>query len=332
MPPKPFCWRRASVCCGVALEPEVVHPFHRGVRFQPPRHRQRVGAVGLHAQAQRLETLEEDPGIEWTHARTRGAHDLVGLVADRVVVGDDGAADAATLPVQVLGGGMDHHVGPEGERALQGRGAHDVVDRELRAALVRQRGDLLDVHRPAEWIRRTLEDQKAGFGANGIVPLIEVDEIHVGRVHPEAREDVVEERDGGSEHVARDHHMVARLQDGEPQSQDCPHARCRRHATGAAFQRSEALLESSHAGIGESRVDIAGLGLGEARRRFFGAPEREARRQEDRIVVLAFGAATLAFPHRKGVETGVAAALVVPLHSASTGKSSRLPHSAQEPG
>ena len=94
----------------------------------------------------------------------------------------------------------------------------------------------------------------------------------------------------------------------------------------------EALLESAHGGVGESRVDVAGLGLGEAGRRLFGAAEREARGEEDRIVVLAFRAAVLALAHRQGVEAGVAAALVVPFHGASTGRSSRFPHSDHDPG
>src|SRR5581483_8872502 len=66
---------------------------------EPLGERLRLLAVRLHAQLQRLQSLEEHPRIERAHARARGAQEAEDLLADALGVADDRPADAAALPV-----------------------------------------------------------------------------------------------------------------------------------------------------------------------------------------------------------------------------------------
>ena len=52
---------------------------------------------------------------------------------DEFLRSEDDAAEAAALPVDMLGRGVDDDVGAERQRALQHRGGEDVVDDQLRA-------------------------------------------------------------------------------------------------------------------------------------------------------------------------------------------------------
>src|SRR5579875_2495502 len=53
----------------VTLQSRIADPTDSGMRLQELRHAQRVLAMPLHAQRQRLQTLQEQPGVEGRGSR-----------------------------------------------------------------------------------------------------------------------------------------------------------------------------------------------------------------------------------------------------------------------
>ena len=95
-----------------------------------PGNRRSAGILGLlaHAQRQRLEALEQGPGVERRQARAGMAEIVVQVLVDPFLVGQDDAAKAAALAVNMLGGGIDDDMRAELERLLLQRRGKDIVD------------------------------------------------------------------------------------------------------------------------------------------------------------------------------------------------------------
>ena len=213
--------------------------------------------------------------------------------ADQLLVADDRAADAAPLPVEILGRRMDHEVGAELERLLQRRRAEAVVDREQHAALVRDVGERADIGDRGQRIRRRLEERDARVGAHRRAPGFVVVGPHIRNLDAELHHVAIEQRDRGAEHAVRTDDVIAGLQQRHARREDRRHAGAGADARRAAFHRRQALLEAAHGRIREARIDVALLGLREPRGRLGGIAKHVARGGEDRFRVLAFVRAQL---------------------------------------
>ena len=95
--------------------------------------------MALDAQIQGLQAADVQPGVE------RGGHCAGGvlqegdLLAGLLVVDDHGTADHVGVAADVLGGGVDDHVGAVCERMLQYRGCEGVVHHHFGAMRVSDR-------------------------------------------------------------------------------------------------------------------------------------------------------------------------------------------------
>ena len=163
---------------GVGRQPGVVDPGDLRMLLQKLGHRQRVLAVALHPQVQRLEPLQEQKGVEGAHGRPQVAQQLHAHLEDegdvpqprkvperlpelhpvvgRVGLGelgelpvppvelprvDDDAADGRPVAADELRGRVDHRCPRRGRRAAQDGGGHRVVHHQRDARVV---GDLRD--------------------------------------------------------------------------------------------------------------------------------------------------------------------------------------------
>ena len=111
-----------------------------GCAARNSRQRQAVGVVLRHAQRQRLGAAQHQPRVERAEDRARGVLDEPQPLDVVVARGDDDAADAVAVAVQVLRRAVDDEVGAELERPLQVRARERVVDDEPGAVPVRQVG------------------------------------------------------------------------------------------------------------------------------------------------------------------------------------------------
>ena len=241
---------RRHLVAGMIGQPRIVDPRDPGVVRQHRRHLRAVVAVPVHPDGQGLDSAQGQPGVE----RAAGRADSVlqeGQPVGQVGVGDDErAADHVGVAAQVLGGRVDHGVGPEGERLLQvGRGER-VVHREQGAGRVRDLRERADVGDRQQRVGRRLDpDQpRAVRGHRG------PDRVGVGDRHrvvgdSPARHHLVEQPERAAVRVVRDQHVVAWLADRADQAVLGGHPRRERQRPDAAFERGQALLERPLVGL-----------------------------------------------------------------------------------
>ena len=226
--------------------------------------RRRLG-LRAHAHAQRLQPLQQYPGIERRHRRPGLAHEIVDVLGDEFLRRQDDAAEAAALAVDVLCRGIHHDVGAERERALPDRGCEYIVDDQPRAALVRDLGDGGDVEHVERRIGRAFQEAAFGVRPHRLLPLVEVEAIDQRGLDAVTRQQVFHHVAAGAEQRLCRHHMVAGLQRRQHGG------RHRGHAGGGgapgfrAFELDHAPLEHRHGGIGEARIEKARILALEAR-------------------------------------------------------------------
>ena len=181
------------------------------------------------------------------------------VVGDEFLRAEDDAAEAAALAVDVLGGGIDHAVGAELERALPQRRREHVVDDQRRAGGVRDLGDLGDVEHFEIGIGRRLEEAGLGVRPHRRAPGVEVEAVDDRRGHAVARQVVLHHVEAGAEDRLRRHDMVAGLDLAHHRERDRGHAGRDRARGFRALEFGDALLEHVHGRIGEARILVAGV-------------------------------------------------------------------------
>ncbi len=102
----------------MAGESWIVDPLNLRMRLQPFGQELSILAVGTHAQAQRLQAFEENPGVERAHARPGGAQETEHFLAYPFGISNHGSADTAALSVEILGRRVDHQIGTQRQRTL----------------------------------------------------------------------------------------------------------------------------------------------------------------------------------------------------------------------
>src|SRR5690606_6849346 len=83
---------------------------------------------------------------------------------------DQDAGEGRAVPAEVLGGGGDHHVSTQLQRADEGGGRHGVVDDERDLVAVRDLGDGRDVQDVVERVRDRLAVEELRVGTHGRLP------------------------------------------------------------------------------------------------------------------------------------------------------------------
>ncbi len=220
--------------------------------------RRRVG-LPLHPDRERLQSLEQHPGVE---RRDRGpglAQQHMDVLLDEVLGGQDDAAETAALAVDMLGRRIDHAVGAELERPLPERGRKHVVDDQRGARRMRDLGDLRDVDHFQRGIGRAFEEEGLGVRPHRIAPLLEVGAFHQRRGDAVARQVVLDHVAAGAEQGLGGHDMVAGAQLPHQGGGDGRHAGCGRARGLRAFERAHARLEHRHRRVREARILVAGL-------------------------------------------------------------------------
>ena len=229
----------------------------------------------LDAQRQRLQPLEQHPGVERAERRAGLAQESVQIVGDEFLVGEDDAAEAAALAVDVLGRRIDDDVGAELERLLEERRGEDVVDDQPRPGLwaisataamsITSSVGLVGLSRK----NALVFGRTAFFHCLRSLPSTSVERDAV------ARQQVLDDVAAGAEQRLGRDDMVAGLEPGEEDGGDRGHAAGRRARGLGAFEQAHALLEHGDGRVGVARIDEARLLALEAR---LGLPRRCHRR------------------------------------------------------
>ena len=113
------------------------------------------------------------------------------------------------MAAQVLGGGVDHHVGPQRQRLLQVRRRERVVHHEQRADLVRRLGQRADVGDAEQRVGGRLDPDHGGLpGGEPLAHGRHVRDRGHAVVQPPAGEHPGEQPVRAAVGVVRDEHVI----------------------------------------------------------------------------------------------------------------------------
>ena len=232
----------------------VVSPFHTGVGLQEVRHGAGVHDVAVHADGERLDPAEQEEGVERTEDAAVGVPAAQDLLAQVRVPGRDDAGQGVAVPAEVLGGAVQHHVGPVVHRPEEIGGQEGIVDYDLRAGrvgLADHRGRVDDVQRG---IGQGLEVHHVGGLLEGRVHLLRVPHVdHLG-IETQPGQFLGHEMPGPGVGGVVAHDPGSRADKRHHGLGDRGHAAGGGDAAAAAFEGAHLLLESREGGVASPQV------------------------------------------------------------------------------
>ena len=156
-----------QLVAGVRGQARVQHGLHLGALQQPFGHGLGVVAVPVHPDAQGLEPAGGEEGVHRAGHGADGELHEADLLGQFGVLDHDRAAHHVGVAADVLGGGVHHDVGTQGERGLQVGRREGVVHHQEGAGVVRHLGEGLDVGDLHHRVGRRLHPHEAGLAAVG---------------------------------------------------------------------------------------------------------------------------------------------------------------------
>ena len=111
-------------------------------------------------------------------------------LADIVLRAANHAAQAAPAAVDMLGGGIDDHIGAKFDRLGEGRRGKDIVDDHGRADAMGNVADRFHVDNFKCRVRHRFEKHRLGALAHRGAPLIQIGAVHQRDIDPETAEDL----------------------------------------------------------------------------------------------------------------------------------------------
>ncbi|CCC96685.1 protein of unknown function [Azospirillum baldaniorum] len=281
-----------EVVLRVAGQTRIEHPLHLRVAFQELRHRQGRRALRRHTQLQRLQPLQQQPGVEGRNGRAGVAQ--VGVDHVRpvlLVVGQDDAAQTAALAIDVLGRRIDDDVGAHLERALQHRRGEGVVDHHLGPGLVGESADRAQVDDLKPRVAGRLQEDDLGRLGQRLFPLGQVGAVDEDRLDPEAGRQLLDHPIAGDEQRARRHDAVAGAQVRPQGAVHRGHAAGRGVGPGRPLILAQPVLEHRRGRVAEAGIDVAGAVVDEGALRLLRRAVDEAGGLVERLAGLVEGRA-----------------------------------------
>ena len=208
--------------------------------------------MALHADVQGLEAAGDQEGVKGTHDRaghvlqTEGAH-----LIDEVRLADHKARDHVAVAVDVLGGGVDDHVGPELQRLLQVGGGEGVVHDHADGGVVGvgDLRDLRDIHDLQRRVAGGLEIDDLRLRGQRRLDGLEIGEVGERHLDAELAHAVLKQREGAAVERVGGEDLVA-AHDACPQrGGDGAHAGGRAERGLAALEGRDLLLNGVDGGV-----------------------------------------------------------------------------------
>ena len=232
---------------------------------------------------QGFQPLQQHPGIERRHGRPRLPQQHMDVLLNELFRGEDDPAQAAPLPVDMLGRRIDDAVGAERERALPQRRCKHIVDDEPGARLVRNLRHRRDVDHLKGRIGRAFEEKNLGVRPHGAPPGVEVEPVDEGRFDSEPGKKVLHHPSACAEQGLGGDDMIARPHLAHQRRGDRGHAGCGCARGLRALERGHAALEHGNGRIGKSRIEKAGGRARKALLAFLRAVIKKALGEKERL-------------------------------------------------
>ena len=299
---------------GVLRQARVVHLGDMAVADQELNNLLGVLDMAINAQRQGLGALEQDPGVERADAGalvTQQDSADIGCEGGRTsslgkrdtMVGGVGLGDlgvlAACLPIEVtavddhtaqrgavatdeLGRGVDNDVGAVLQRTEQVRSAEGVVDDNRQTVLLGDLRDGIDVGDVGVGVAERLEVDDRGVVLDGTLDLVQVMGIDKRGLDAKLGERVLQQVVGTTVDGLLGHHMVTGLGECLQGVGDSGSTGSNGEAGHAALERGDTVLKDALGGVGQTTVDVTGVGKAKAVGGVLGVAEHVARGLIDR--------------------------------------------------
>ncbi len=194
----------------MAFQPGVEGSFYLASRAsQNLRNGLCIAGMLADPKIKRFQTLQHDPGVERAERRAGLAQEIGKVICDEGLVCQNNPAKTATLPVNMLGCGVNHHIRPEFDRALQDGRCKHIVHDKTRPRLVGDISDGLQVQHLKRWVGRCFKEEDACVGPHGSLPLSKVGPLDQGGRDTKAGQKIFHNIAAGAEQRFGGNNMVA---------------------------------------------------------------------------------------------------------------------------
>lgn len=182
-----------------------------------------------------------------------------GLPVELAAVHDD-AAQRGAVAADELGSGVDDDVSAMLDGTDQVRGAEGVINDQRQAMLVSDGCDGINIRNITVGVAQSLEVDSLGVGLDRVLDLFQIVSVHEGGGDAELGQSMLQQVVAAAVDGLLSHDVVAGLSqclDGVGDGSCTGSSSQRSHA---AFQSGNALLEHILGGVGQTAIDVAGVG------------------------------------------------------------------------
>ena len=249
------------------LQAGIVYLIHGGVLVEELGNGLGIGAMALHTDLQRLEAAQDQEGGEGIHDRAghnlQAEHPDVHAEFRRT---HHKARDHVAVAVEVLGGGVNHHVGAQRQRGLQRGGGKGVVTHHLDVGVIGM-GDLRhsgDIGNLQVGVGRGFQIHGAGVLLQGGLHGVQVGGVHEADLYAIAGHAVIQQREGAAVQRTVGHNVLAGAGNRPQGRGNGAHTGSGCHAGLAALQRRHFILQNGDGGVAQAGIDVTGFLSGKA--------------------------------------------------------------------
>ena len=238
---------------GVGGQAGIPYPSHLRVVVEHGGEAVRILAVALHAEVQGLRAPKREEAVHGAGCGPCALDLEPQLLGPLVRVGAHRSQDEVGVAAEILRGGVEDHVRPEGQGLLEVGGGERVVHHNIRVVGVAQVTEGFDVDDPHERIGGGLHPEELRVLRERRFHPAQIAQVHERRVDVEWLKDLPHEPVRAAVEVVGGHHVVAGPQALHDRV-DAGHPRAERDAVLGPFEAGEIPFESGPRGIGDARV------------------------------------------------------------------------------
>ena len=212
-----------------------------------------VGVVLAHADGERLDAAQDEPGLERREDATGALLHEAKLLGEVGARRDEDSAKAVGMAVEELGGRVHDNIGAQLDGPLKVGRHEGVVDAHGDAVLVADIRDGANIGEHHQRVGGRFDVDEPGSGAEGIADVVGVRGVDEAELNAVMRDDLGEQARGATVDVMPADDMVANLQHRD-ECRDSRHAAAKGVAAGAALERGEVGFDGVACGVRDAGV------------------------------------------------------------------------------
>ena len=197
---------------GMLSKTWIQHVLDTRLLLQPGGDGSSVFLVLLHAQRQRFDAADNEPGVECAQTGTGGFINQAQLVSKRLLLDYSEACKHIVVTSEIFSTAMDNNVGTERQRLLEVRCQEGVIDNNEKVVLLGNFADSTQVADFHSWVSRGFKEDGLRVGLNSSLDFLQLRSMHSGEFYAISGIDVAEQTEGAAIEVVACDNMVTRCE------------------------------------------------------------------------------------------------------------------------